>query len=185
LEDAKKFASETAAKVARSSLSSIETNADARQQLARLRVWQEQSALVGKTLHDVGEFGLSHYRGEQRKKVSPFVSELLTLWVDDRATGFNKKLRPRTVKGIRSAANLMKLHFADLRVAQIDGGRIEAWIKANGVSRQTAKNRRAYAQQFFHWVIPKYWQGANPTAATESIHVERETPKFYRPEARS
>ncbi len=147
--------------------------------MERLKAWGEQCALVGKTLEEVVEFGIGHFRAEAEKAVSPFASELLTLWVDDKATGLKKKLRPKTVKGIRSAANLMKIHFGDHRIAQIDKAKLEEWIEAEGISPQTAKNRRGYVQQFFNWVIPRYWQGGNPAANLEPISVERPTPGFY------
>lgn len=180
LEEAKRFASETAAKVSRSGLQILETDTVAKEALSLINRWRGECALINCILEDVVQQGLAHFRSQKAKAESPFVSEMLTLWIDDKTNSKSKKLAHRSSKGIRSAANLMKGFLGDMRVAQVTRENIEQWMWSNDASQQTAKNRRAYAHQFFNWIIKKnYWVGTNPVSQIEPVEVKRGTPEFF------
>jgi integrase len=168
------FASDIGSKVSKSGLNSITTvNED-----PRLKAWTEQAAIFGKTVDEVFAIGFDVLEKQRKVKDSPFISELLTLWVDDKTTNVLKPLRQRTASTIRHMANMFKEDFKDAKVKEFDEPRLDKYLKDKKVSNQTRKNIRNYLGQFFNWATKKKYADHNPVEHIE-IHVQNGTPEFY------
>src|SRR5258707_718735 len=72
---------------------------------------------------------------EKQRKVmeSPFISELLSVWLLDKIENTFKPLRPRSKQAIRVMANAFKAEFKDARIKEIDQTRIERYLLQKGI----------------------------------------------------
>jgi integrase len=178
-EAALKFAGDWAAKVNQNGLQSVSAvNED-----PRLQLWERQLAPYGKSLDEAFQRAISFYQEEFDKKQSPFMSELLTLWVDDRERDKLKPLRDRSKKTIRHMANTFKQDFGDIRLKQVTTDQLKTYIeqkRETGASNQTCRNIRSYLGQFFNYCISKghlLMNPVNPKAI--EIHVQHDTPEYF------
>ena len=171
-----KYAAETGEKVAKDGVSSISVIGSD----PRIQAWSEQFAIYGKTLEEAVDAALAVFERDRKVKESPYMAELLSLWVDDKRTGL-KTLRPKTLKSIRNMANMFKTDFGMTRMKEIDQSRVEDYLKAKAVSDQTRENVRNYLAQFFNWSIKKRYHDQNPAEAIE-IEVNRGSPGFFQVE---
>ena len=168
------YAASIGDKVAKEGLNSISViGAD-----PRVAAWTEQFAIYGKTLEEAVETALVVFEKERQTKESPYMAELLSVWVDDKITNTLKPLRPKTLKSIRNMANLFKEDFGMIRMKEIDQDRIEDYLRNKDVSNQTRKNMCSYLGQFFNWAKSKKYHDQNPSEFIE-IHVENGTPEFF------
>jgi integrase len=168
-----KYASDVAEKVSKDGLTSISAVGTD----PRISAWTEQFAIYDKTLEDAISVALAVFEKERKVKESPFMAELLTLWIDDKTTGL-RKLRPRSLKTIRNMANIYKTDFGMVRIKEIDQQRIEDYLKGKDVSDQYRENIRNYLSQFFNWCIKKKYHNQNPAEEIE-IEVNRGSPGFF------
>jgi hypothetical protein len=146
---------------------------------ARIAVWEEQLGVFGRTVEEAMELALKHYTAEKTKMETPFVGELVTVWIDDKITNPLKPLRKRSIESIRAMGALFKTDFGIKRVAEISPAFVDTYIKGKDVSNQTRQNIMAYLSQFFNWCIKKnYTTVKNPTVGIE-IEVANGLPKFY------
>lgn len=169
------FASDLAKKVAKSGVDSIQ----AVQEGDRVKAWSEQCAVYGKTVEQAIQTALAVWQKELNVRKSPFMSELLSVWMLDKIENPLKPLRPRSQKSIRFMANAFKADFKDARIKEIDQERIEQYLRDKKVSNQTRKNLRNYLGQFFNWAVRKGYYDKNPVEKIE-IHVQNGTPKFFK-----
>lgn len=168
------YASAIGDKVSQSGLNSIsQIGAD-----PRISAWTEQFAVFGKTVEEAIQVALDVFTKQRIVKDSPFMGELLNLWMLDKIENKLKPLRPRTAKTIRAMATTFKKDFGTSRIKEIDQKRIEEYLHQKGVSNQTAKNIRNYLNQFFGWCVRKHYHDSNPAEKIE-IHVQNGTPKFF------
>jgi integrase/recombinase XerD len=173
-DEALEFASEIGKKVAKSGIYSIQTT----QGDDRLKAWGEQCAVYGKTVEQAIETAVSVWERHRRVKESPFMSELLSVWMLDKIENPLKPLRPRTLKSIRFYANSFKADFERARIKEIDQARIEQYLRGKDVSNQTRKNLRNYLGQFFNWAIRRGHYDVNPVKDIE-ITVQNGVPEFF------
>ncbi len=175
-DDAVKYASDFAEKVAKTGLDNLGTVQDGQ----RLKAWAEQCAVYGKTLEQAMEVALASFAREQEVKDSHYMAELLNVWLDDKITGL-KKLRPASIDGIREMSNRFKADFGTARIKEIDVERIENYLKAQNISDQSRLNLCRYLQQFFNWCIRKgYYHATNPAEQVKrEIHVVKSPPAFF------
>lgn len=171
------FAAEIGKKVAKSGIDSIR----AVQEGDRVRAWSEQCALYGKTVEQAIETALAVWEKQRKVKESPFMSELLSVWMLDKIENPLKPLRPRTLDSIRFMANTFKADFKDAKIKEIDRARLEQYLCDKDVSNQTRKNLRNYLGQFFNWAIQKGHYDKNPVEEIE-IHVQNGVPQFFKVE---
>lgn len=168
------FASDMGKKVAKCGIDSIQ----AVQEGDRVKAWAEQCAVYGRTVEQAIETALLVWERERKKAESPFMSELLSVWMLDKIENPLKPLRPRTQKSIRFMANTFKTDFADAKIKEIDQPRVEQYLREKKVSNQTRKNLRNYLGQFFNWAIRKGYYDKNPVEKIE-IHVHNGVPEFF------
>lgn len=174
-DEALDWASDIAKKVAKSGVDSIK----AVQEGDKVKAWGEQCAVYGKTVEQAIETALSVWQKEQKVMESPFMSELLTVWMLDKIENPLKPLRPRSEKSLRWMANTFKADFGDARIKQIDKGRLDKYLRDKKVSNRSRKNLRNYLGQFFNWAVRKGYYDKNPVEEIE-IHVQNSTPKFFK-----
>lgn len=166
-----KYAADLGKKVAQNGLASVSTEDP------KIRAWTEQFALYGKTLDDAIETALMVFEHERQVKESPFMAELLTLWVDDKVTGL-RRLRPKSIKSIRNMAEVFKRDFGMARIKEITHERVEEYLKGKNVSDQTRKNLSNYLGQFFNWCKLRKHAEVNPCENIEIV-VEKGMPEFF------
>lgn len=169
-----KFAAEIASKVSQNGLSSISlVGVD-----PRIADWQNQFAVYGKTLEDAIEVALAVFQKEQETKESPYMGELLTVWVLDKVENKLKPLRESSIKAIRNNAEIFKTAFGLERIKQIDRKRIEDWLQKMDCSNQYKENLRNYLGQFYNWAKKKGHHADNPAEDIE-ITIARGVPEFF------
>lgn len=166
------YAAEVGDQVAQKGLISLTTDDP------RIKVWSAQCAVFGKTLDQAFEIALGVFQREQTVKESPYMAELLSVWVLDKIENKLKPLRPRTIKTIRNMADLFKLDFGMTRMKEIDQKRVESYLNGKDVSNQTRKNICNYLGQFFNWSMLKNYHDTNPAEKIE-VHVENGVPEFF------
>jgi len=168
-----KYASEIAEKVAKQGLSNISVVGKD----PRIAAWSEQLAMYDKTIEQAIEAALTTFEKERQVKESPHISELLSVWVNDKTSGL-KKLRPRSLKSIRNMADMFKADFGMVRIKEIDQAKIEDYLAKKDVSDQRRENIRNYLSQFFNWSIKKKYHDQNPAEGIE-IEISRGSPGFF------
>jgi integrase len=168
------FASEIGKKVAMSGVDSIR----AVQEGDRVKAWGEQCALYGKTVEQAIETALAVWGRERKVMESPFMAELLNVWMLDKIENPLKPLRPRSQQSIRWMANTFQADFGKARIKEIDRARIEQYLRDKDVSNQSRKNLRNYLGQFFNWAIRNGHYDKNPVENIE-IHVQAGVPKYF------
>jgi integrase len=173
-DEALEFASDIGKKVAKSGVDSIR----AVEEGDRVKAWAEQCIRYGKTVEQAIETALVVWAKERKVMESPFISELLTIWMLDKIENPLKPLRPRSQQAIRVMANAFKAEFKDARVKEIDQTRIERYLLQKGIENQTRENRRSYLNQFYNWAIRKGHCDKNPVKDIE-IHVQNGVPEFF------
>lgn len=172
--EALEYARRVAEKVKATGVNSInKLNAD-----PRIANWEQQLAIYGKTIEQAINSALTLYAQQQKDKASPFISGLLTLWVDDRKNDKLNPLRPRSLKSLRVAADTFKKDLNDAKLIDITQERIEQYLNTKGDSNQYRENLRNYLGQFFNWAIKKGYSPTNPAKKIE-IRVIRTTPVFF------
>ncbi|MHC1765880.1 MAG: tyrosine-type recombinase/integrase [Verrucomicrobiia bacterium] len=144
----------------------------------RLTGWTEQCAVYGFGVEDAVKTAVVVWEKERQTKESPFIAELLTVWVDDKTTNTLKPLRPRSIKTIRNMAEVFKAEFGFARVKEITQERVEQFLSKKDCSNQFKENLRNYLCQFFNWAKAKRYHNENPAENIE-ISVVREPPKFF------
>ncbi len=174
-DEALKFAADLGKKVAKSGIDSIQAVHEG----DRVKAWGEQCALYGKTVEQAIDTALKLWEQERKIKESPFMSELLSLWMLDKIENPLKPLRPRTLKSIRFMANTFKADFKDARIKQIDRARLEKYLRGKDVSNQTRKNLRNYLGQFFNWAIRNGHCEKNPVEQIQ-VHVQNGVPEYFK-----
>jgi hypothetical protein len=173
-----KYAGDIGEKVAKDGLSSISVVGSD----PRVQAWSEQFAIYGKTIEQAVDVALAVFEKERKVKESPYMADLLSLWIDDKCTGL-KKLRPRTLKSIRNMANMFKTDFGMTRMKEIDEAGVEAYLAGKNVSDQTQRNICSHLGQFFNWSIRKKYHDQNPADGIE-IDINRGSPGFSTVEQR-
>ncbi len=169
-----KFAREVGEKVNKRGVSSISVlGVD-----PRVVAWTEQFAIYNKTLEEGINRGLAEFEKERVVKSSPYMGELLTVWMDDKLTDTFKPLRERSKQSIRQMANTFKSDFGMIRMKEITRETVETYLKNKGVKNQTQKNLKNYLGQFFNWAKMKRFHDTNPVEGLE-ISVQRASPKFF------
>jgi len=172
--EALRFAAEigdTAGKSGKSALATIKDE--------RVASWTKQCAVFGKTPEDAMAHAINFWLLEKAKRESPYMAELLSVWLDDKIEGV-KKLRPKTIKSIREMANVFKKDFGTMRIKEVDSSTIENYLKSKEVSQQTKKNIARYLQQFFNWAIFRKLHNENPAEYwVKQIEVKKGTVQFY------
>jgi len=171
-EAAMNYATAIGEKVAKSGLDSL-IGVD-----PRIKAWQEQFAIYGKTPEDGINTALAVYESERKVKESPFMGELLSVWSDDKTSNKLKPLRPETQRMIRSMANRFQSYFGNLRIKEITQDRVETYLTDMPVSNQTKANIKNYLGQFFNWCKKKHYHNENPAEDIE-ITVESKVPQFF------
>ena len=166
------FARSVGDKVVKSGLDSL-TATD-----PRIKIWNEQAAVVGKTIDEVFAAGLNIFTTEQKISASPTMGELLNLWMLDKIENTLKPLRERSKKTIRAMSNRFKEEFGEERIAEMTDGRIDQYLRDETVSNQTKKNLRSYLVQFFNYALKKKYITDNPALSVE-IHVQNGVPEYY------
>ena len=144
----------------------------------RVQAWTEQFAIYNKTLEEGINAALGVFEQERKVKESPYMAELLTVWMDDKLTNTLKPLRERSRQSIRQMANTFKDDFGMIRMKEISTDTIERYLENKAVSNQTRKNLRNYLGQFFNWAIKKSYHKENPVKGVE-ITVMKSSPKFF------
>lgn len=172
-EKALEFARQIAARVEKSGLDSINIITD-----PRIKSWTTQAAIYNRTLEEVFNLGLQVCAKAEETKISPYMAELLTLWVDDRATDKLEPIRPRSLKGIKSYANIFKNDFGMVKMSDITQSTVEDYLSRKNVSNTTRKNLKNYLGQFFRWTIRKHYHNANPVANIV-VKVQQGQPQFF------
>jgi|ERR1700733_6241016 len=169
-----KYASELGDNVAQHGLNSLQVV-----QSPRLAAFEKQCAMFGKTPEDAVKLAVDFWLTEKAKLESPFVTELLTVWVDDKRTGV-KQLRPISIAAIKSYSALFKEFFGNKRIIEITSETIEAYLKSKETSPQTKKNNLRYMQNFFNWAIKKKLHNENPAEYwLTQIVIPKKTIGFY------
>lgn len=173
-DEAVKYAAGIGDKIAKQGLNSLTVVTED----ARIKAWAEQCASYGKTIEDAITVALGVFEKQRKVKESPYMGELLTLWVDDKVTNELKPLRPKTIKSIRNMAEMFKDDFGMARMKEIDSDRIERYLRDKDVSNQTRKNLLSYLGQFFNWAVSKRHHENNPAEGIE-IHVPKGVPEYF------
>jgi len=174
-EAALKYAGAIGEKVAKSGIDSVsQIGVD-----PRIKAWTEQFAIYNKTLEDGINAALAVFEQERKVKESPYMAELLTVWMDDKISNTLKPLRPRSIKSIRNMANLFQKDFGQIRMKEITHDTIESYLEGKDLNNQTKKNLLNYLGQFFNWAIKKSYHHENPTKKVE-ITVQNGVPKFFK-----
>jgi len=119
------FASDLGKKVAKSGLDSIR----AVEEGGRVKAWGEQCAVYDRTLEQAVETALLVWEKERKVLESPFMSELLSVWMLDKIENPLKPLRQRTEASIRFMANTFKADFKDAKIKEIDQARVERYLR--------------------------------------------------------
>jgi len=145
----------------------------------RVATWTQQCAVYGKTPEDAISLAVNFWLQEKAKQESPFMAELLNVWVDDKITGV-KKLRPKSIQSIRDMSKAFKRDFGTMRIKEVDSAVIENYLKAKTVSPQSKKNIARYLQGFFNWAKLRKYHNENPAEYwVKQIDVKKDTVKFY------
>lgn len=146
---------------------------------------EQHCGVYGKTLKDAVKLATSIWAKEKEVGNSPFVSELLTLWIDYKKTGV-KHLRKKSISTMSNCANVLKKHFGHKRVLEISEDSIEEFLinrkdKNNvGISTTTKKYYARYLQNFFNWCIRKKHCVENPANHwVREIQIPKTTVSFY------
>jgi hypothetical protein len=168
------FASDIGKKVAKSGVDSIRAVGEG----DRVKAWGEQCALYGKTVEQAIETALAVWGKERKVMESPFMAELLNVWMPDKIENPLKPLRPRSQQAIRVMANAFKAEFKEARIKEINQTRIERYLLQKGIGNQTRENRRNYLNQFYNWAIRKGHCEKNVVEGIE-IHVQNGVPAFF------
>jgi integrase len=172
--EALRFAADIGDTVAKNGISALATVKD-----ERVAAWTEQCGRYGRTPEDAIALAVNFWLQEKAKMESPFMAELLSVWLDDKIVGV-KKLRPKTIKSIREMANVFKKDFGTMRIKEVDSAVIENYLKSKELSQQTKKNIARYLQQFFNWAIFRKYHSENPAEYwVKQIEVKKGTVKFY------
>ena len=132
--EALRFAAEIGDTVGKKGKSALATIKD-----ERVAAWTKQCGIFGKTPEDAMSFALNYWLQEKAKRESPYMAELLSVWIDDKIDGV-KKLRPKSIKSIRDMANAFKRDFGEKRIKEVNSEVIENYLKAKTVSQQSKKN---------------------------------------------
>ena len=133
----------------------------------------------GKTVEDAISLALKQFASEKSKMETPYASELLSVWLDDKISNPLKPLRPRSLKEIRKMANVFKKQFGTMRIAEINAQYVEHFIKGKAVSNRSRKNILSYLSQFFNWAIKKQHITISNPAKHIEITVTTGTPQFF------
>lgn len=173
LDDAKTYANGVAETVNDNGIKSISTNGID----PRMVKFEEQCAMYGKTIEQALDAAFKLFAADRIVKESPYMAELLTLWLDDKKTGL-KKLRPKSLKALGSMASIWKTDFDMARIAEIDEKRIVDYLKSKDISNQSRENYRNCLSQFFNWCIKQKYSTVNP-AVDIDIEVAKSTAKFF------
>lgn len=128
---------------------------------------QDKLTKFCKTLDHATDFYVRHLEREIAKNNSAVVSTLADEWHTSRKNDGNKKLRQRTVDGIRKHAEILKRTFGDKRLLEISSQDIQNYLDGLNVSQRRKYNLRSATSQFFNWCIKKKYATENPTAAIE------------------
>ena len=146
---------------------------------------EQHCGVYGKTLKDAVVFATGVWAKEKENGSSPFVSELLTLWIDYKKTGV-KKLRKKSISTMSNCANVLKKHFGQMRVLEVTEDIIENFLihrtdkKGNRISITTQKYYARYLQNFFNWCIRKKHCVENPANHwVKEIQIPKTTVAFY------
>jgi integrase len=161
------FAQKIGEKVAVSGLDAIKQITDD----PRILAWEKQCAVYGKNLEDAMQVALAQFAKEFAVKESPYMSELLNVWLDDRLTDKLKPIRPRSSDAIRKMANQFKAEFGEAKIKEIDQSRLETYLESKKVSNNTRRGIKNYLGQFFRWSMKKGYHNANPA---EKIEIKRD-----------
>ncbi|MEI6391337.1 MAG: tyrosine-type recombinase/integrase [Verrucomicrobiota bacterium] len=129
---------------------------------ARIRSWQEQLSVYGKSLEQAMQVALDQFSKEFDAKESLSVSGLMSIWFDDRKVDKLKPIRPRSLDTLRKMSNMFKVDFADTKIAEMDQARIETYLESKEVGNVMRKNIKSYLGQFFNWSIVKKYHNENP-----------------------
>jgi integrase len=168
------YAKAVAEKVAQTGLQSISIVPGTDPKIAE---WLTLLAPYGRTVEDAIEAAIKVFEKEKEIRESPYMAELLSVWLDDKKTGL-KKLRPRTLQSLSAMANKFQKDFGMTRIKEIDQNRIEKYLGSMAVDDQTRENRRNYLSQFFNWSVKKGYFDKNPADKIE-IEVVRGSPGFF------
>src|SRR5215471_2505518 len=144
----------------------------------RIKIWNEQAAIVRKTIDEVFAAGLNVFTTERKVSASPTMAELLNLWMLDKIEDTLKPLRERSKKTIRAMSNRFKEEFGEERIAEVTEERVDQYLRDEDVSNQTKKNLRSYLVQFFNYALKKKYITENPALSVE-IHVQNGVPEYY------
>jgi len=140
---------------------------------------EEELRVYGKTVEEAIKVAISVFQAEAVVKNSPFVSDLLTRFYDDKAHNKLDPLRPSTLRSIKEATGRFKQDFGTMRVKEITKDFIREYLSKMDVSQQRRKNLLALLKQFFnHTKERDYCDVANPTEGIE-IKVITERPEFF------
>ena len=124
-------------------------------------------------------FAINHWFEEKAKLATPFMSEVLDLWIENKTNGL-KKLRPKSIKTMKNCANVLKQYFGQMKIGAVTHDTIEAFLKDRNVSETTQKYYARYLQNFFNWCIRKKLCTENPANFWVSeIMVPKTTVAFY------
>jgi integrase len=173
-EAALKFASEIASKVSLNGLSAISVVGVDPQVIA----WREQFAIYNKTLEEAIQVALDVFEKEREVKESPYVAELLSVWVDDKTSNTLKPLRERSKESLRNMADIFKKDFGLSRIKEITQEGVEQYLSERECSQQYRENLRNYLSQFFNWCRKKKYHNENPAEHVE-VQIVRDVPKFF------
>ena len=110
----------------------------------RLTGLTEQCAVYGYGVEEAVKTAVAVWEKERQTKESPFIAELLTVWVDDKTTNTLKPLRPRSAKTIRNMVEVFKAEFQFARVKEITQERVEQFLSKKECSNQFKENLRNY-----------------------------------------
>jgi hypothetical protein len=100
-----KYAAEIAERVAKLGVNSLTVVND-----PRVKPWTDECSVYGHTVEDAISTAIGVWRKQKEAQESPFVTELLSVWVLDKIEGV-KKLRPKSIKSIRTMAEMFKTDF--------------------------------------------------------------------------
>jgi integrase/recombinase XerD len=167
------FARGIAARVAKSGFDAL-SMAD-----PRIKAWTEQAAIHGKTLDEVFQIALGVLQNEAKTKASPFMSELLSLWVLDKTENVLKPLRPASLRAIRNSAHLFKADFGETKILEITRQQIEEYLSNKKVGNRYRDNLRSYLSQFFNWCIKKEYLTNNPCNGIDITIDPHGMPQYF------
>src|ERR1051326_2278833 len=166
------FATTTAKNVLQQGIGILESGIN-----EKVRIWNEQCVMFNKSIDDAIRVATGVWESERKVQESPYVAELLTLWVDDKEGDTLEGLRERTLKGIRTMSYRFKNDFGMMRLKELTNEKLREYLNELDVANQTKKNIRSYLGQFFNYCKVKGHTTINPVEGID-IKVIRTTPDF-------